>query len=97
MAPSIAAQIELLRREGRLIMLRDSITRVAPGPVVEGMKGSYPFDLVINCMGYRYHEADRTLEASAAIGPARFGDLFETTAIPEVRAQADDVARAITA
>lgn len=95
MAPSIAAQVELLRREGRLTFIRDAVTRVAPGPVVDGVHGTYPFDLVINCMGYRYHESGRAYDTPHKIGPARFGELFETTAIPEIRAQTDALARTI--
>lgn len=98
MAPEIAAQVEELQDEGRLIFLRDSVLRVANGPVVQGARGDYPFDVVVNCMGYRYHEPGRHFEHTHAIGPARFGsEWFETTAIPEVRTQAAEVAAAITA
>lgn len=48
-------------------------------------------DAVINCMGYRYKEG-RHFDASYAIGPANFGQLFETTAIPEIRRQSSETA-----
>lgn len=53
------------------------------------------FDAVINCMGYRYDELDRSFDVSHRIGPARFGALFETTAIPEIRTQAGEIARGL--
>ncbi len=53
------------------------------------------FDAAINCMGYRYDEPGKSFDVSAKIGPARFGDLFETTAIPEIRAQAHEIAATI--
>ena len=52
-------------------------------------------EAVINCLGYRYQEEGRKFEPTEKIGPARFGDLFETTAIPEVRAQAAEIAARI--
>lgn len=55
----------------------------------------HTLDAVINCMGYRYNESERHYEVSHKIGPARFGELFETTAIPEIRAQADKIAQLI--
>lgn len=96
MAPEIAAQVDALQAQGRLTFLKESVTRVTNGPIIKGAQGDHAFDVVINCMGYRYQEPGRDYAYSYAIGPARFGDeWFETTAIPEVRAQAADVARAI--
>ncbi len=97
MAPTIAAEIEMLRQTGRLAFLRDSVRDISAGPVVNGARGAHRFDIVINCMGYRYHETGRHYDVSHAIGPARFGPLFETTAIPEIRAQADEVAAQVIA
>ncbi len=95
MAPSIAQQVKQMKDQGRLHFIRDSVRDIAPGPIVNGARAQYPCDAVINCMGYRYHEAGRSYDHSHAIGPVRFGTIFETTAIPEVRAQAKDVADAI--
>lgn len=97
MAPSIAADVQTWRDAGRLHFIRDSVQDITAGPVVNGTKATYPFDIVINCMGYRYQEAGRAYDYSHAIGPARFGPLFETTAIPEIRQQAKEIAEALSA
>lgn len=98
MAPQISAQIDVLRDAGKLVFLRDSVRGVCAGPIVRGAQRDHHFDVVINCMGYRYQEPGRDFAYSHVIGPARFGDeWFETTAIPEIRAQAADVAAAIGA
>lgn len=60
----------------------------------QGIAG-YSFDAIINCMGYRYDEPGRDYQVSHRIGPARFGELFETTAIPEIRTQANAIAKSI--
>lgn len=97
MAPQIGAQVDALKNAGKLVFLRDSVTRITKGPAVLGARGTHRFDAVINCMGYRYQEPGRNFDYSHAIGPARFGnEWFETTAIPEIRAQAADIAAAIT-
>lgn len=96
MAPEIHAQVETLRKQGRLVLLQESVTRVTNGPTVKGAHGDHKFDVVINCMGYRYQEAGRNFDYSHAIGPARFSDeWFETTAIPEIRAQAHEIATSL--
>jgi len=91
MAARVGGRIAALEHAGCLLRRRASIQRILPGPVVLTNHGGIKADAVINCMGQR--PAGRTLAASHAIGPARFGKLFETTAIPEIRAQAAALAR----
>jgi uncharacterized NAD(P)/FAD-binding protein YdhS len=96
MAPEIAACVQRAQEEGRLRVVRDSIREVRGGPVIIGRKGEYRADAVINCLGYRYDEAGRDFDADFRIGPAAFGPLFETTAIPEIRVQAKQIVEALT-
>jgi uncharacterized NAD(P)/FAD-binding protein YdhS len=93
MPPESADIIDRLKSEGRMEIIRDralSVTKdgnvVCRKCVVESAAA------VINGLGYRYDEKGRVYDASYKIGPANFGDLFETTAIPEIRAQAADIA-----
>lgn len=95
MAPQIAQAMDALIKAGRLEMVKASVESVAPGPVVKTSAGDIAADAVINCLGYRYQEEGRKYEPTEKIGPARFGDLFETTAIPEIRAQAAQIAARI--
>jgi len=83
-------RINMLEQSGRLVRYRTRIERMLPGPVMVTDQGEIKADAVLNCLGYRY--AERPLAASYQIGPARFGELFETTAIPEIRAQAAELA-----
>lgn len=89
MAPAVADI--LCTFDIRLIHDR-AITIDIDGSVI-GRQGRYRANAVINCLGYRYAESGRIFDTPFKIGPARFGELFETTAIPEIRAQADEMAR----
>jgi len=93
MAPQIGEKIAALEHSGRLARRRARIGRICSGPLVVTDQGKIKADAVINCLGYRYSE--RALAASYRIGPARFGELFETTAIPEIRVQAAELATRI--
>jgi uncharacterized NAD(P)/FAD-binding protein YdhS len=95
MAPQIAQAMEALIKAGRLELVAASVESVAAGPVVKTSAGDIVADAVINCLGYRYQEEGRKYEPSERIGPARFGEQFETTAIPEIRAQAAEIAARI--
>lgn len=95
MAPQIAATVERLRTEGRLKLIRARVNAVTAGPAIDSAAGYFTADAVINCLGYRYDEAGRAYEGCERIGPANFGALFETTAIPEIRAQAHALAQKI--
>jgi uncharacterized NAD(P)/FAD-binding protein YdhS len=95
MAPQIAQAMEALVKAGRLELVAASVESVAAGPVVKTSAGDIVADAVINCLGYRYQEEGRKYEPSEKIGPARFGEQFETTAIPEIRAQAAEIAARI--
>ncbi|HEU4838280.1 MAG TPA: hypothetical protein VFS88_02595, partial [Micavibrio sp.] len=91
MAPQIAQAMEALVKAGRLELVKASVENVAAGPVVITSAGDITADAVINCLGYRYQEEGRKYEPAEKIGPARFGEQFETTAIPEIRAQAAEI------
>jgi len=94
MAGQIGDKITALEQSGRLIRHRARVHSILPGPALVTSQGTIRADAIINCLGYRYDE--RALAASHAIGPARFGSLFETTAIPEIRVQAAQLADAIS-
>ena len=96
MAPENAEMVETYMRNGQLEMIRCKIILVeGPGRVV-CRDGVITADRVINCLGYRYEEG-RNFDVSYRIGPARFGELFETTAIPEIRMQAAETAARLMA
>jgi uncharacterized NAD(P)/FAD-binding protein YdhS len=95
MAPEIGEFLALLRKAGRVETIKTSVEKITPGPTVQGSAGHFKVDALINCMGYRYREEGRSFEPAEKIGPACFGDLFETTAIPEIRAQAAEIAARI--
>lgn len=95
MAPEIAAIVEEMHKTGQVEFIKADVRAVKLGPVFVTGAGEFKADAVINCLGYRYDESGRDYAVSAKIGPARFGELFETTAIPEIRAQAADIAAAI--
>jgi uncharacterized NAD(P)/FAD-binding protein YdhS len=95
MAPQIAQRVVALQAEGRLHVIKAGVRSIGVGPVVESAVGAMQFDAVINCLGYRYDEAGRNYAVSDRLGPACFGALFETTAVPEIRAQAHDLAKKI--
>lgn len=94
MSPETAAAAEQYRTAGKLKMVRDSAIKVAAPTRLVCKKQTIEADAIINCLGYRYDEG-RQFEVSYKVGPPRFGDLFETTAIPEIRAQAGEVAAAL--
>ncbi len=91
MPPESAAFIEDYQKSGQLEIVRDRILRVEGAGRVVCAGQTIVADRVFNCLGYRYEEG-REFDVSHKIGPARFGELFETTAIPEIRAQAADIA-----
>ncbi len=92
MAPEIATQLQPLFASGQLTLRAARVQDLRPvaGGVVVEMAGATAaqFGGVINALGYRYAEPERNFAFSARLGPACFGELFETTAIPEIRAQA---------
>ncbi len=90
MAPEIAEIVKRLHNDRQLVLVKSGVNSISSGAgaVVNTKTGAYPVGAVINCLGYRYDESGRDFEVSHRIGPANFGTLFETTAIPEIRAQA---------
>ena len=103
MAPSIASMAEGFKQQGRLKFTKIRAEEIGcsasgTGVLVTLQSGQIlEVDAAINCMGYRYSEKGRTYDVSSRLGSARFGELFETTAIPEIQAQADEIAGEITA
>jgi uncharacterized NAD(P)/FAD-binding protein YdhS len=91
MAPRIAAQVA----EMKLNLIPARVRTVSEEGITLQSGERQSFDAVINCMGYRYAENGRRYETAFRIGPARFGELFETTAIPEIRAQAAEIAQVL--
>lgn len=86
---------------GQLTIHKNPVTMVARGSAgelrVQTRGQIYHAPHVINCLGYRYpvwvKAAD--LPHCYKIGPPCFGAMLETTAIPEIRAQADRLAQII--
>jgi len=95
MAPEIAQAVNVLVKAGRVQFVKSSVDKISAGPVLHGSKGPFKADAVINCLGYRYRDEGYFFEVSEKIGPVRFGEQFETTAIPEIRAQAHEIAARI--
>lgn len=93
MAPEIAAKLQSMNVE----FVKARAERIESGKVILKGGKTIAADAVVNCLGYRYDEPDRNFEVSAKIGPACFGDMFETTAIPEIRMQAHQLAQEISA
>ena len=91
MAPQIAESL----KGTDINFIRSRVEKISGNKVVLKNGADVELDAVINCLGYRYDEAERDFEVSGKIGPARFGKLFETTAIPEIRAQAHGIAQKI--
>jgi uncharacterized NAD(P)/FAD-binding protein YdhS len=91
MAPEVAARIGA----ADIVLVQSRVKFLNPGGLTDMAGAAHSFDAVVNCMGYRYEQAGRTFEVSYRLGPARFGALFETTAIPEIRAQAAEIANAL--
>lgn len=92
MAPEIAAAVEEMKKNGQLEFIKADVRGVKGGPAIVTVSGEEKVEAVINCLGYRYDEAARDYAVSEKIGPAKFWELFETTAIPEIRAQAAEIA-----
>lgn len=96
MAPQIAQSVQAMLSSGQLRVMRGGVSAISAGPTVKLVNGDqYGVDAVINCLGYRYDERGEDLSVSHRLGPARFGSLFETTAIPEIRAQSHALAQDI--
>lgn len=92
MAPEIAETVNAMQDSGQLKIIKAGVQLIEQGPVVKSTVGDFAVGAVINCLGYRYEEEGRAYDVSGRIGPANFGPLFETTAIPEIRAQAQALA-----
>ncbi len=92
MAPQIAEAVMTLQKAGRLEFIKMPVDKIVAGPTLLGGGKKVSVDAVVNCLGYRYREEGRGYEPTAKIGPARFGEEFETTAIPEIRTQAAQIA-----
>lgn len=92
MAPQIAEAVMTLEKAGRLEFIKMPVDKITSGPTLVGGGKNVSVDAVVNCLGYRYREEGRSYEPTAKIGPARFGEEFETTAIPEIRTQAAQIA-----
>lgn len=100
MAPEVANIVASYKDQSRLDFIKSRVAMIETSPRqnlrLHFNDGSdKDFDAAINCMGYRYDEPGRDYEVSARLGPAQFGDMFETTAIPEIRAQSFDLAKKI--
>lgn len=92
MAPQIGNTLAALENQGRVMRKAAAVLAVEERGVATS-DGFLEADGVINCLGYRYQE--RAMAVSHMLGPARFGTLFETTAIPEIRTQAAALAAEI--
>ncbi|HEX2752985.1 MAG TPA: FAD/NAD(P)-binding protein [Alphaproteobacteria bacterium] len=94
---------------GDLHICKDHVRGISldeKGLRVKGRKDAYTATVVINCLGYK--AATKGFEDLTgmtpqdmtpglyALGPALSGYLFETTAIPEIRHQAGNIAREMT-
>lgn len=86
MAPVVADRI----KDADIRFVQQRVDQIS-GNEIAGI----PFDAIINCMGYRYDEPGNDFNVSHSIGPARFGELFETTAIPEIRQQAAAITKSL--
>lgn len=101
MPPECAAIIRDLKKSGQLQTVRGSIAAIKPSPnkidvVLKGGK-TITGDAVINCLGFigQHKQPATALRLSEnlwTLGPPLFGHLIETTAVPELRGQAKDVA-----
>jgi len=108
MPPQSADIMTAWRAQGMLHIRKDRIAGIrcgADGLRVDGGKGIYAAPVVINCLGYKaakngFQDLTGAIAGAAgeglyAIGPALSGYLLETTAVPEIRRQAAEVARHI--
>jgi uncharacterized NAD(P)/FAD-binding protein YdhS len=99
-APAPGAVVAKWLAGGRLRVARDSVLSVAPaesgaGVAVRCRHATYRAPAAINCLGYGAAVPGGLMPDNAqvfAIGPVNSGRLLETTAIPEIRAQAHEIA-----
>lgn len=100
MPPSSADIVDLMMRGGILAVRKGRIEGISRRDGVFsvdcGAGGAVSAGRIINCLGYRPAAADG-VPGGCALGPALSGVLLETTAIPEIRAQAAVIARGIAA
>lgn len=98
MAPAAAAIISEWRQSGQLKIIKDRIVRMEKNVnekhiTVIGGNDAHKADYVVNCLGYKpdpdlKYDIEQEKSGIYALGPALSGVYFETTAIPEIRAQA---------
>lgn len=99
MPPSSADIVDLMMDEGVLAIRKDRIEGIGRHNGVLSVAcagGAVQADRVVNCLGYRAAPA-ADVPGGYALGPALSGTLLETTAVPEIRAQAAALARGIVA
>lgn len=72
-----------------LLQLMSDDGLIAPGPLGIGFSSNYPSFLLLNSRGM-------PVAGLFGIGPILIGERFETTAIPEIREQAEQIASALT-
>lgn len=96
MAPEIAEQIFAAQTSGQFSVIQDCIEGLAKdtaGIIVQGKRKNYTAPCVINALGYgQDNRMGKDVTGLYRVGPALFGTLFETIAIPEIRQQSHDVA-----
>ncbi len=100
MASEVADVIGKLKTSSQLKIIKDRIENVAKGIAVTGRKGTYKAGTVINCLGYKsdksfIYRPGMEKEGFFALGPVLSDYYFETTAMPEIRVQAERVAKEI--
>ncbi len=105
MAPVAAIVIKGLRESGQLKVVKDRIVRLEKSDEkakinVIGANAAHKADYVVNCLGYKpdqdlKYDIEQEKSGIYALGPALSGIYFETTAIPEIRAQAARIAHEI--
>ena len=100
MPPAIHQAFRSLRDRGQLETRRASILAIEPKGTcisVKTNRGIIDADLVINCLGYIPYSrvpatGFRLSETAWTLGAPLFGRLIETTAVPELRMQARNIA-----
>lgn len=104
MPPEIHADLKMLEAAGRLTTIKGHICSITPaqnkGVEVHLHHTVIAGDLAVNCLGfipYRQVPASgfRLGESTWTLGAPLFGHLIETTAVPELRVQAKQVASEI--
>lgn len=100
----VAGGVAVTLADGRRIHCAALVNCTGPGrwgtgtdPLAQSVRASGLARLDETATGLRCDARGRPESAVPvfALGPPRLGDLWETTAIPEIRAQADTVARAV--